>query len=438
MKAGLTAKQAHLLSDDAREILFGGAAGGGKSVGMLLAAAQYLAEPRYAALILRRTFKQLTKSDSILSIAKDWWGGRADVRYTADTYTFTFPGGSTLEFGHMEHEDAKYNYQGGAYRFVGFDELTQFTEPMYTYLFSRQRREAGVNIPLRTRATANPGGVGHDWVKRRFIDPQTRDPRAAFIPAKLADNPNLDRESYVESLSFLDSLTRQQLLAGDWDAVEGGRFRREWFPRYTQRGDLITLLRPGAAAGSGCTFNVWSDCQRFATVDPAASAKTSADYTVILVWAVSPRNDLVLLDAARFQAELPDQLPRLEKVYREWRLDFCAIEAVASNSGLFQLSSRTPMAVRRLNPLSQDKLVRATAAVVLCESGRVWLPPDGLRRGPIGDVEAEWYRFTGDDAKDDHDDCVDALSYSCKILTDGPSAADLRRAAPRIMGTGMF
>lgn len=108
-----------------------------------------------------------------------------------------------------------------------FDELTQFTESQYTYLFSRLRRRADSTIPLRMRAASNPGGVGHTWVKERFVEPGN--PNRPFIRALLADNPYVDRAEYVKSLSQLSPLELAQLLNGDWINVSGTTFKRQWF-----------------------------------------------------------------------------------------------------------------------------------------------------------------------------------------------------------------
>jgi len=144
-------------------------------------------------------------------------------------HIYTFPSGARLTFGNLEYERVKYRYQSAEFQYIGFDELTQFTETQYRYLFSRLRRLEGVNIPLRMRTATNPGGVGHDWVKRRFID-EGKDKGRVFIPARLADNPHIDREEYIESLNELDPITRHQLLRGDWSARHGGsKFKREWF-----------------------------------------------------------------------------------------------------------------------------------------------------------------------------------------------------------------
>lgn len=123
----------------------------------------------------------------------------------------------------MKDEADKYAYQGAAYLFVGFDELTHFTDTIYDYIgFSRQRRRVGVNVPVRTRATANPGGIGHVWVKKRFID--ERADGVTLVPAKVADNPGLDEADYAASLGHLPEQLRKQLMDGDWGAFEAQAF----------------------------------------------------------------------------------------------------------------------------------------------------------------------------------------------------------------------
>ncbi len=223
-----TARQAAgLLLNQYDEVFYGGAAGGGKSDWLLMGALQYVHVPGYAALLLRRTFQQLDKPGGLISRSKDWLKG-TDAHWSGLKHQWEFPSGAVIELGHMQHEDDKYNYQGPEYQFVGFDELTQFSETQYEYLFSRLRRLAGSNIPLRAYSASNPGGLGHEWVKSRLIThPQFG---MIFIPAKLGDNPHLDKAEYEKSLSKLDPVTRKQLLDGDWDVrPPGGMFKREWF-----------------------------------------------------------------------------------------------------------------------------------------------------------------------------------------------------------------
>jgi len=191
--------------------------------------------------------------------AQEWLGG-SEARYNNINHCWAFPSGATLAFGNLEHEQDKFRYQSAEFHYIGFDELTQFTETQYRYLFSRLRRLSDSPIPLRMRAASNPGNVGHDWVKSRFMPwfrclncgeqqqvshaekilecPKCKSTnvetvpteRRIFIPAKLDDNPSLDRERYIESLSELDPITRRQYLDGDWTARHGGSiFLREWF-----------------------------------------------------------------------------------------------------------------------------------------------------------------------------------------------------------------
>ena len=237
----------------AREALYGGAAGGGKSDGLLMGAAQDVDVPGYAALLLRRSFRDLNQPDSLIPRSKEWWTGKAD--WSQQDKRWTFPSGATITFGYLDSPDDVYQYQGAAYQYIGWDELTQFPESPYRYLFSRLRRRAGVDVPLRKRAGSNPGGVGHEWVKARFVKPAVPSPGRVFVPARLEDNPHLDAAAYIESLAELDPITREQLLRGDWDAYVGGRFRREWFRRYGRHG---TGYRMGPAGST--RIYTWEQC----------------------------------------------------------------------------------------------------------------------------------------------------------------------------------
>lgn len=209
--------QVYFLTYDSEELLYGGQAGGGKSDALLMAALQYVNEPDYAALLLRRTYQDLSQPNAIMDRAKKWlhpYTKSGEVHWSNQTKTFTFPSGSTLSFGYLSHDNDLDQYQGSELQFVGFDELTQFTERQYTYLHSRLRKIKNSDIPLRMRAGTNPGGRGHDWVKERFIQGPV-----PFIQSAYTDNIFLDTEEYSKSLDKLDELTKQQLKYGDWDAV---------------------------------------------------------------------------------------------------------------------------------------------------------------------------------------------------------------------------
>ncbi|OGI00459.1 MAG: hypothetical protein A2Y25_11970 [Candidatus Melainabacteria bacterium GWF2_37_15] len=261
-----TNKQIKFLLNEKREVLYGGAAGGGKSVALLMAALMYVDVPNYKALLLRRTYSQLALPCALMDMAHAWLDDKKDATWCAQQKQWTFKSGATLTFGYLDTERDKYRYQGAAFHFVGFDELTQFTEAQYIYLFSRIRKSITTEIPLRFRAASNPGGVGHDWVKKRFFQEKT--PDRVFISAGLSDNPYLDREEYEKNLNELDPVTRKQLRDGDWDILPGGNFfHREKFEivddypknaRTVRYWDMAASERFGADFTAGvkiCAYN---------------------------------------------------------------------------------------------------------------------------------------------------------------------------------------
>ena len=219
----LSAQQIALLLFQGREGLYGGAVGGGKSAGLLCAALRHVNRRGYASLLLRRTFPELSQAGGLIPLSKEWLGN-TDATWNERDKTWTFPSGATIQFGHVQYEDNKYSYQGGAFQFVGFDELTHFTESIYLYIgFSRQRRRMSLaDVPVQTFASANPGGVGHLWVRRRFID--NRERAVLFMPARIADNPGLDVADYELSLNHLPEALQRQLMDGDWGAFEGAAY----------------------------------------------------------------------------------------------------------------------------------------------------------------------------------------------------------------------
>lgn len=237
-----TLKQRAFLLLPHLEAFYGGSAGGGKSDALLMAALQYVDVPGYRAIIFRRTYADLALPGALMDRSGEWLGG-TDAHWGALDKTWTFPSGATLSFGYLASENDKYRYQGAEFQFVGFDEVTHFPEASYRYLFSRLRRLEGSRVPLRMRAASNPGGVGHEWVKRRFITEGRKHGRP-FVPARLGDNPHLDRDEYVQSLMQLDPVTRAQLLKGDWDVREGGDyFKRHWFRLVDAMPESCTRVR---------------------------------------------------------------------------------------------------------------------------------------------------------------------------------------------------
>ena len=211
-----------------REAFYGGAAGGGKSDALLMGAAQFVDQAGYAALLLRRTYADLSLPGAIMDRSHTWWD-ETDAHWDRVEKEWTFPSGARVSFGFLANDLDLERYKGAELQFIGIDEASQFTGYQYTYLMSRLRRGQGVRIPVRMRGASNPGGVGHEFLKERFLGPHA-DPEKPFIPAKITDNPYLDQAEYIKSLENLDPVTKAQLLDGNWDARhEGGLFDRLHF-----------------------------------------------------------------------------------------------------------------------------------------------------------------------------------------------------------------
>ena len=238
-------KQFDFMQRPEDEALYGGAAGGGKSDALVIEATRQVHIPHYKALILRKTYPQLTelieKSLRYYSVAFP------KARYNDSKHTWYFPSGAKIVFGSMQHSKDKLNYQGKAYDFIAFDELTHFTYEEYIYLSSRNRVN-GPGTRVYMRATANPGGIGHGWVKERFITaakPMTtiwetvnvehegkiekRHRSRIFVPSSVFDNKILleNDANYLTRLASMPEAERRALLYGDWDSYSGQYFA-EW------------------------------------------------------------------------------------------------------------------------------------------------------------------------------------------------------------------
>lgn len=383
-------KQAAFLSLPHKEALYGGAAGGGKSDAMLMAALQYVDVPGYAALLLRKTFPDLNQPGGLIPLSKEWLSGKG-LSWNDQQHRWTFPNGATITFGYLQHEDDKLRYQGAAYQFIGFDELTQFTMTQYRYLFSRLRKLEGSPMPLRMRAASNPGGPGHDWVKERFVT--TDDRRRVFIPAKLSDNPSLDFDAYVGSLDELDHHTRRQLLEGDWDSrPPGDLFRRQWFEK-------VSVIP------EGCT---WVRFWDLAATQPSDS-NPDPDWTVGLRMGKHPNGNYYVEDVLRFR-ERPD--PRDAKAQEAAERDGMSttvwVEQEPGASGVSVVDSwirDMPMRTVKGNRNTGNKWDRATVVSSKAEHGRIKLKEADWNEAFLDELEA--FTETDDHA---HDDQVDGFS----------------------------
>ncbi len=232
----VTKKQKSFIDSTESEVLFGGAAGGGKSYGQAVDALLFaLRYPGSKQLILRRSFSELDKSLIRTTLALY---PRELYSFNSSSHTGRFKNGSLIDFGYCAAENDVYQYQSAEYDVIRFDELTHFTESQYVYLISRVR---GANdYPKQVKSSTNPGGVGHNWVKARFVDPSPAGEsfvgddgmRRIFIPALLSDNRFLIEgdPDYERRLLALPDAERRALLHGDWNIFEGQYFT-EFDPR---------------------------------------------------------------------------------------------------------------------------------------------------------------------------------------------------------------
>ncbi len=225
MEISVTKRQLQFIRSTAFETLFGGAAGGGKSYAQLIDALIFaLQYPRSRQLVLRRTLPELKRSLIQTSLTLY---PREVASYGETSHRWTFVNQSVIEFGYCDNENDVTRYQSAEYDVIRFDELTHFTEFQFKYLLSRVR---GVNgYPKQVKSATNPGGVGHSWVKARYIDslvPFEEQDGRLFLPAKVQDNTFLMRSDpdYVSRLKLLDSREQKALLYGEWDLFEGQYF----------------------------------------------------------------------------------------------------------------------------------------------------------------------------------------------------------------------
>lgn len=239
-------RQAEFMRRFEDEVLFGGAAGGGKSDAMVAEALRQIDKPWYKGLILRKTYPQLM--ELIDKSYRLYPQIDPKARYNQSAHVWTFSSGAKIVFGSLQSPKDKYKYQGIAYDFIGFDELTHFNFEEYEYLISRNRPN-GPGMLCYMRATANPGGIGHGWVKDRFVtvappmtttwhEVEVTNPDGSktthrrsriFVPSLVQDNPALMKNdpTYVARLASMSEAEKKALLYGDWNSYAGQVFS-EW------------------------------------------------------------------------------------------------------------------------------------------------------------------------------------------------------------------
>lgn len=231
-----TKKQGLMLSAIDFEVLYGGAAGAGKSDCLLIDAMglqqQAIEKRAYQAIIFRRTFPDLK---DLIDRSHDLYPAFGGT-YDKQAHVWAFPSGARIEFGHMQYDSDRFKYRGRAFQYIGWDELTLFpTDVCYRYLVSRVRT-ADPSIKCYVRATTNPDGPGFRWVKEYWrietegnstrFEVEVRDPETGetfrhkrrFIAARLIDNPHLADSGYRQTLLLLSEEEQKALLLGRWES----------------------------------------------------------------------------------------------------------------------------------------------------------------------------------------------------------------------------
>lgn len=283
--------QMRFFTSTARRIAYGGARGGGKSWAMrrkfILLALRYAG---LKLLLLRRTFPEL-EENHIKPMQAELSG---IATYVASKREFTFPNGSRIKLGYCDKEADVYQYQGQEFDVIGMEEATLFTESQMQFL-TTCNRTVRTDFTPRMYFTCNPGGVGHHWVKRLFIDreynPTEHPEDYEFIPARVYDNKVLmERDpQYVQSLESLAPHLRRAFLDGDWDAVEGQYF--EEFDRAKH------VVQP---------YDIPASWRRFRAMDWGYN-----DPCATLWFAVSPTGQIVVYDELYVRKMLSSQVAQL-------------------------------------------------------------------------------------------------------------------------------
>jgi predicted phage terminase large subunit-like protein len=409
-----TPKQALFLGLPYREAMFGGAAGPGKSIALLAHAAKWVHYGHYRALILRRSFTDLSQAGALMDVADQWWGRMPGVKWRARTNTWLFPSGAQIRFGYMKHENDKYQYAGSEYHCVVFDELTQFSETQYRFMFSRNRKDRDDPIPLTIRSASNPplGGNADPgwWVKRQLYDKGW----PTFVPAALSDNPYIDRAQYVESLMFLDPISRERLLAGNWEIKAAGTMFS------TDKIEIVSQMPPMRAS-----VRFWD----LASTEPTIG-NPNPDATAGARVGIGLDGNLYIMHIARLQAN-PDKVERA--VRQHAMMDTINVqvwieqEPGAAGKALIDYYKTKVLPTFMLSGAnaSGSKVVKATPFANKVGQGQV-----KMMAGPWNSVfleELEAFPLG------EHDDQVDAVSGAINHLdlagTIGPVSPDMARAA---------
>jgi predicted phage terminase large subunit-like protein len=387
--------------------------------------------PKYSAILFRRSFTDLSKPGALIDRSFEWLSG-TPAKWEAINHTWHFPSGAKLAFGFLENDMDVYHHQSAEYHFEGFDELTQFTEFQYTYMISRARRLEGSFIPIRIRSASNPPGVIKgvvygEWVKNRFLPwfichrcgyreqtavlSQTVCPKCAgkgrvefnecrvFVPAKLPDNPFIDKAAYEKSLENLDPVTREQLKQGNWSVnPRGTMFQRGWFKIVDDYPRDAQVVRWWDRAATEPAKNKEPDW----TAGAKIAFKNGCYYVLDLVhFRGSPKtNEDTIKQTAQLDGKAVD-------VYMEQEPGSAGVDTI-DHYARYVLVGYVFQGVRSTG----SKELYAGPVASAAEAGNFYLLRAPWNKEFLDEFEAF--------PQGPHDDIVDATSKACNVLASNP------------------
>lgn len=356
-------------------LIYGGSAGGGKSFYLLTEPTRHYQRKGFRGGIFRRTYPQIKGQGGLWDEAQAIYRGLGARMREGQELDATFPIGASIQFSHLQHEKTKYEYQGHQFAYLGFDELTHFSETQFFYMLSRLRTTCGIKPYVRCTCNPDPSSwvaefiawwidqdsgfpiperagqvryftradVGHGeqiiWAdsKQAIIDQfphldENGVMSATFIPASLDDNPKLLEKDpgYRARLESQPRVERERLLKGNWKVQEGSIIDPAWMrtyyadnANYTVNHARETLIIPRAS------------CRRFATIDTAGTSKERAaelrgdppSHSVCAIWDYWQQRDMLLLvHVWRGQVDWNDLKERIPSVLAAWQVPRAYIE----------------------------------------------------------------------------------------------------------------
>jgi predicted phage terminase large subunit-like protein len=435
--------QTDFLASRADIVVYGGAAGGGKSFGLLLEPIRHYNNPRFGAVIFRRNSVQVRNEGGLWDESMGLYtnlGGHPREAFLE----WQFPSGSRVKFAHLELDRSVYDWQGAQIALIGWDELTTFTEKQFIFMLSRNRSSSGV--PGYMRATCNPDA--DSWVRRwvdwwidaegypiaersgviryfirrddaicwgdspeelmqRFGVEKWEIKSFTFIPARLQDNPILMQKdpAYHANLRALSRVDRLRLEGGNWNirATAGNIFRAEWFP-------VINAVPAG-----------WIAALRFwdrAATKPSAS-NPDPDWTRGLKLLKYPDGSYLVADLKSLR-DTPGQVENLIKNVaghdsNKVRIMSQCDPGSAGKSEAEHFVKMLAGYAARTEVMSQNKVTRAKPVSAQCEVGNI-----RVLRAPWNEEFFRELENFGDDYTG-HDDIVDCLSGAFNNLCSGSS-----------------